>query len=661
MYFCAMRQLKNSIAILSALMAVYSLLRLGFLLSNQAFYAEISGSEILLAFLHGLRFDVAAILWLNAPLVLLYTIPYKPLQWKWYRGMLTVLFLALNVAGLLLNIADYGYYPTVQRRLSYELSAMPTDILGSMPGLILHHFMLFMLFIASCALFVWGVPRFLRWIGAGIKGKTKFYFEVPAFLLVFGFLVVGIRGGLQLKPIRPTNAFFTAHPATGYLTLNTTYTVIRSWFQETLPRYRLIDDQMARNLIEEMLYAPGEKNSDPEYVFMRERMVSSPDEAASSSFAPEQRKNIVVIIMESWSAQSIGALSDGKSVTPFFDSLSTHGMLFTNFIASGQRSIEAVPAILASVPALSNSSLIGSKEELHAFRGLGSILSEIGYTTSFHHGAALGSMGFDAFTRIAGFEHYYSKEDMPDLRDDMLDGVWGVYDEPFLRETARRIGEMHEPFCSVIFSLSSHDPFHLPVSLKFWKERYKTDTEFEMSLRYSDYALQQFFAAARKQPWFRNTVFVLTGDHTFYSIRNNLRAAYNVPLWIFDPQQDASRRVPTMGSQVDVMPTLFDLLHMKVRHASMGTSLLDSTRSRYAVVKFGPQFVIFDDSLALMHDLEKVVGLYNYRKDPFSKKDLQAGMPGDVERMRMRLFAYLQKTTSAIVDDKVYRMALKNY
>ncbi len=640
-----MKQFKKALLIFLFLLAFYSILRLGFFLANREFFHGIGTGEILTAFVLGLRFDVAAILLVNLPVALLYLLPYKPLQWAWYRVLLFFIFIVTNITGILLNVADYGYYPTVQRRLLYEPYAMLPDIWRMLPSLITFHFVLAGLFLLSAALFVFLCLKFFRWIRAAEGGKYKIVSELGAFLLVIALSVVGIRGGLQLKPIRQTNAFFSSHACVGYLTLNSTYTVVRSLFQESLPRYEFMPEEEARALVGGMLWSREDSLLNPRYPFFRQ-------------FSPEgtrQKLNVVIIIMESWSAQSLGVFHAKNPVTPFFDSLCAHGTLFTNFIASGQRSIEAVPAVLASIPALFNASLIGSKEELDNFRGLGAILTNAGYATSFHHGAMLGSMGFDAFTHVAGFAHYFSKEDTRGLNDSMLDGVWGVYDEPFFLESAQRIDALPQPFCSVIFSLSSHDPFHLPAAMKQWSEKYKSDPEFDLSLRYSDYSLQRFFSKIRTRSWFRNTVFLITGDHTFYATRNNLYETFHIPLLVFQPSVDVARVIPNVGSQVDMLPTILDILKLPARHASMGRSLFDSSRTRYAVVKTGSMFIIFDDSFAYFDDLEKNAGLYRYHDDPFMKDDLRSAFPEEALRMKQHLFAYLQMTTSAIGNDRIVK------
>lgn len=640
------RPFRVSTALFLLLMAVYSLLRLGFYLHNLAFFEGVEAGEIATAFLHGLRFDIAALLLINAPMLVLFLLPGDPSRWRWARVTLFVLFCAVNILGIMLNVADFEYFGTIQRRLLFEPYSMAPDLLRMAPSLVTAHSWSVLIFLVAAATMCAVALRVAGRAWRGGRSERHWLRESLFLVLAVLLLVTGIRGGLQLKPIRQANAFFSSHTAVGYLVLNSTYTVTRSLFQPALPEYAFVSEETVRRELDDMLGADGERFLSPEFAFLRESVPAG----------PSRRLNVVILIMESWTAQYHGCITGARSATPFFDSLAAQGLLFTNFIANGQRSIEAVPSILASVPGLWTSSLIGSQAELDRFRGLGDILAEQGYSTSFHHGAATGSMGFDAFARIAGFQRYYGREDYPHPADSLMDGVWGLNDEPFFLDAAEKIGALKAPFCSVLFSLSSHDPFELPRYRRPLFARFeKEDSDFERSLRYSDFALGQFFHAARRAPWFDSTIFIITGDHTMYASRNSVYSAFHVPLLLYAPGIVAPGRDARAGSHCDVLPTVIDLLGLRTAHASMGASLLRSGRAQYTVVRCGPQFGIFADTLVLMHDLERTVGLYGPRSDPRFERDLQGAMPGMAADLRSKLLAYMQAASTAIRRDRIWK------
>ena len=236
-----------------------------------------------------------------------------------------------------------------------------------------------------------------------------------------------------------------------------------------------------------------------------------------------------------------------------------------------------------------------------------------------------------------------------------MDGTWGVWDEEFFLDSLRRMDGFREPFCSVIFSLTSHDPFPIPPHRESLFSQYSTETKFQRVLRYTDYSLQQFFNTAKDKPWFKNTVFIITGDHTNYSRPNILRSYYQVPLLIYAPGIITPQRCNQVGSQVDILPTILDLLSIPTIHASMGRSLLDTTKTHYAVITEGAYCVIFDDRFVLLDDLEKTLGMFDYQADPYLKNNLMSQYPDAAKELRRNLYAYTQEVTYAITNDKVCR------
>lgn len=627
------------------LLIIYSLLRGGFFIANKDFYSDATFNEIIHAFLSGIRFDVAAILMLNLPLLVLYNLPLKFDKIKFSNRFFFTIFCLLNLIGIGLNIADYAYYPTIQRRLLFEPFTELPDIIRMVPGLFKNYTPLIILFIISLVLFVWLSLKFSLAISKRVNTKFSYLKSSIGFVLIIILIIIGIRGGIQLKPLRQTNAFFSDNRPLGYLVLNSTYTVIRCYFQNSFPEYNFYTKQEASEIIERLIKSEDEKMVDSEYPFLR---VKVPKE-------PIKKKNIVVFIMESWSAEYVGSITGWESNTPFFDSLAKRGTLYTNFLASGQRSIEAVPSILASLPAVFPGSIIGSRAEINKIRGLGSILNEHGYTTSFHHGAARGSMGFDAFVPSAGFLNYYSKEEFADYADSLYDGVWGIFDEPFFLDAAKKINTFSQPFCSVIFSLSSHDPFKIPQYRKNQFSKFRGETDFQIAMRYSDFSLSKFFEYAEKQSWYKNTIFIITADHTLYTARNDVFSSFHIPLLIFDPENAISKIDEKTGTHVDILPTILDLLNIPTIHASMGKSLLDETLSGFGVTTFYPNFLFFTETSLYVDDFEKKREYFRSFKATSAKENLYKNHLIESDEIQKNLKAYLQSASHAVNQDFIYK------
>lgn len=635
---------KIILSLLIVLLITYSLLRLFFLIVNFNFYDDVTFSEILTAFLIGIRFDISSILMLNIPILVITFIPIKNFNQTKFRNIYLWSVYFTNILGIVLNIADFGYFPTIQRRMTFEPFTAVEDTLRMIPSLIISYFYLLVIFLLFAFIFFKVIKKIINKISSV---EYSFSYKVFAFelIIIIIFTTIGIRGGFQLKPIRQTNAFFNDNRSLGYLALNTTYTVLRSYFQYSLPDFHFYSNKDVKSEIKELIFSKDESLVDSNYFFMRIKNPKSNPE----------RKNIIIFIMESWSAQYIGAITGKKTCTPFFDSLANNGILFTNFFASGQRSIEAVPSILASIPAVFPTSFIGSRSETNKIRGLGSILKEYGYTTSFHHGALKGSMGFDGFVPSAGFDLYFGKEDFENFADSLFDGTWGIFDEPFFLDAAKKISRFNEPFCSVIFSLSSHDPFKIPSYKNTLFNKFDDEDKYQKAIRYSDYSLKVFFEYAKKQSWFDSTIFIFTADHTLYTARNDVFSSFNIPLLIYSPIIKYSKKVDKVGSHVDILPTILDLLSIKTIHSSMGASLLDNEKNGFAVTSFYPSYLFFSNNDLYVDDFDKKK---QYFKDFRNTKPDENSYNENLTRIKeleRKLKSYIQSVTKSVNNDLIYK------
>ena len=638
--------LKITLAAGVALLGLYSLLRLGFLIVNRAYFADAAAGEIALAFLHGLRFDVAGLILINVPTLLLLHMPLPTVKPTWFKRMTFGVFALSNVVGVLLNLVDYGYYPMVQRRTTFEPFSGTDHIAANVPGWLEAFPALVFGGLAALGLFSWMLARFARWLDRRFDETPGWVRSHVVAVLVFGLCVLGVRGGLQDGILRPTDAFaYSPSTAVGNLTLNSTYSVILNAF---LPKYEVIhamDDAEARRVVQDMVFQPGEEALAAEYPFVRRTL---PEGAA-------RLLNVVILIQESWTWANIGPWGAEESCTPEFDKLAKDGALFTNFLATGQRSNEAVPSIVASVPSLFRRPVIGSQVEIRAWRGLGTILGEHGYTSSFHYGAPPTIEGFRGFLGLVGFDEYVCNEDFESDAPDAEthDGSWGIFDHQFYVDTVRRLDARQGPFACVTFGLAPHDPYHVPPSLAERFPDREGETGYQRALRYSDYALGRFFEEARSRPWFDKTIFFITADHTRFAPPDSLYESFHIPLLVYAPGIVDPQVRPEIASHVDILPTILDLLRLPTAHASMGRSVFDVHEPRHAVVQRGGRYAIFGDEHAYLHDLRSDLGVYAYRDDPKFRRDLAAEMPDVQADLRHKLRAWLQAVTTAVVKDRI--------
>jgi phosphoglycerol transferase MdoB-like AlkP superfamily enzyme len=288
---------------------------------------------------------------------------------------------------------------------------------------------------------------------------------------------------------------------------------------------------------------------------------------------------------------------------------------------------------------------------LNELSGLADCLGRQGYSSAFFHGAPNSSMGFQAFARSAGFQHYlglseYCDDPRTGGRND-FDGHWAIWDEEFLQFTANAITErLHEPFMVGFFSASSHHPFRIP-------ERYEGTfaggpLPIHRTIQYSDNALRRFFQAASQQPWFRNTLFVLTADHTNqlqYPESLTSTGLFSIPIAIYDPSgQLPTGLLPGVMQQIDIMPTILRILGYDQPYAAFGKDMFNPDETPWAVNYSNDIYQYIEGDYTLLFDGQQPTGLYNYVLDPLQHHNLLAD-PAHSERrdrMLLRLKAIVQ-------------------
>ncbi|AIZ63643.1 hypothetical protein PK28_07990 [Hymenobacter sp. DG25B] len=289
------------------LLGVYVLLRAGFYAFNYETFQEASAGQIALAFWHGFRFDISALLLLNLPFVTLSMVPALGRRWQ---RLLWGLYLLLNALGIALNIVDWEYFKFIGRRTSNELTTIGADVQRQAGQLVGNYWFLILPFLLLLVAlwYFYPMPEIKQPEGDGIATSTfrsqasRRWLQLLEALLVIGFTVLGIRGGLQLKPLR-TGAAFAQQPATlGHLALNSTFTFLKSLGYENLEHRRYFDSEAD----------------------LQQALAASP--ALKSPAPAPRRDNVVVLLLESFASEYTGVENGGHGgYTPFFDSLATHG------------------------------------------------------------------------------------------------------------------------------------------------------------------------------------------------------------------------------------------------------------------------------------------------------------------------------------------------
>jgi phosphoglycerol transferase MdoB-like AlkP superfamily enzyme len=336
-----------------------------------------------------------------------------------------------------------------------------------------------------------------------------------------------------------------------------------------------------------------------------------------------------------------------KGYTPFLDSLLQHAVSFRYTYANGRSSIDAMPSALSGLPMFVESFVAGSHSINH-LDGLAACLGRMGYESAFFHGAPASSLGFQGFTKSTGFNSCWSQEDFEaDSRTrgkDDSDNWWGIWDEPFLQYFRMKMNDMHEPFMATLFTLTSHHPFHIP-------EQYQTifpeeEMPIHKCIRYTDYSLRRFFTEAEKEPWFKNTLFVLTGDHTNMSNHDEYRSSINqfsTSLVFYDPSGELEPGIHEgIAQQTDILPTILGYMGYDQPYMAFGSDLFHTPAdSTWAVNYLDGIYQYVKYGHVLQFDGEKTIGLY--RLDDYRMQQNLAGTVSQQQKMECELKAIIQQ------------------
>ena len=604
-------------------LALFTVCRALFYVFNKGVFADSTLSEIIAAFIYGIRFDVSAIIYYNFLFIFLHLIPIPFRDDRLYRLMTKIVFHLSNVFMMLVSVIDIEYFKYSKKRTTYDVFGMSSDW-SQLFLQYLRDFWYLVLILIGLIIIIELLYR--KTERRSNKVRIKYLFQ-SALLIIFGAaFIIGARGGFQLKPIKMSDAALDVNPQNISLVLNTPFTILRTYGRKGLTEVRYMSDDEAAMLV------PIHKRKHSDGTF--------------------KKMNVVIIIVESLSREFVGRLNRYPGYTPFIDSLSYQGLICTNAYANGTRSMEAVPAILASIPNLMDDSYIFSVYQSNAINSIGSILRDRGYSTSFFHGGTNGTMGFDSFIKLAGFEKYYGRAEYNNEYD--YDGYWGIPDEEFLQYTAMKLNETPEPFCATIFTLSSHHPYSLPPK---HANDFKGGTmPIQRTIMYTDYSLRKFFKTASSLNWYDNTLFVITGDHTpaetehpFYRSQVGM---YALPIIFFHPGSDLLGTFESVVQQIDIMPSILDYLHYDREYIAFGNSIFDTSTKRF-VYNFLDSYQIFSNEYALSFNGETSTGVIKYGPDSMSVINLINSHPEVNNRLEKQVKGMIQIYNHALIHNEM--------
>ncbi len=409
--------------------------------------------------------------------------------------------------------------------------------------------------------------------------------------------------------------------------MNTPFTMVKSFGKENLPEKKYMTAEQAEKLFDPI------HTSQPQHLL------------------PE-KTNVMIIILESFGIEFVGKYPEGgEGYTPFLDSLLDESWYFEYAYANGKKSIEAVPAIVASMPSLMDNPYISSNYSTNHIESLVDLLHKAGYSSAFFHGATNGSMRFDAFAAQAGYERYFGRFEYNN--DKHFDKTWGILDEYFNPWTARELSKLPEPFIGTLFTLSSHHPYFIPEHMR---KRVKHGPQpICASISYGDYALSEFFREAKKQPWFDHTLFVICADHTPASTTPEFSQRtflYRIPIAFYHPGGLLGKRKDErVMQQLDILPTVLDLLNIRTRYYSFGHSVFDN-QPREAIAYLDGTYHYFRDTYLLNFSNDEARNLFECRELKEYPQDSLPELRGKANEYTRRLKAMIQRYNHDLIKNE---------
>ncbi len=616
---------------------LFSLCRAGFYIFNHKMFPGIDFAQFLSIMKGGLLFDISATVYINMLFILLEILPFDFRYNNVYERIVKYLFFFTNGVAFAANTADFVYYRFVFKRATADVFRTfehETNLLKLFFKFLLDYWP-----VTIFCIFIWFLMVYLynRVKPRKPEPSNKIaYYAINVIIVpvVIALVIGGARGGYKhsTRPITISNAArYVESPRDVAIVLNTPFSLLRTSGKKVLVNHEF---------------------------YSREKLDSlfNPRHLPSTS-GPFKKENIVIIILESFAREYIGSLSkelEGgtyKGYTPFIDSLINESLTFEVSLGNGKKSIDAMPSILASLPSLETPYII-SHYANNQIDGLASILKRKGYYTTFFHGAPNGSMGFDSFARMAGFDNYVGLDQYPNKND--FDGMWGVWDEPFFKFFADKLNTFPQPFLASVFSISSHHPFKVPEK---YKDKFKKGpAPIVEVVGYTDFALREFFNKISSESWFYNTIFVITADHTNESIHKEFQnnfGSYGIPVIFYKPGSEMKGIKQRIAQQIDIMPTLLSNMNYDEEYIAFGNNLFDDSYESFAFNTNGSTYHLYmKDHILEMID-NQPVGLYNFKADKFLETNLIDRDPTLVLKMEEKLKAIIQSYNSRLINNEL--------
>jgi len=552
--------------------------------------------DLLGTFWHGAKLDISTTgYYLIIPLLLL--IPGVYFNGSWYRIVIKWYSYILIIFSSIIIVSDANLYSYWGFRMDYTpmlYLKTPGEAMASVSTLKIIMFLITIGLVASVSIYLYN-----KLIDRLFSNFERVRYLIPAvlfFIILSGSLIIPIRGGFGVAPINAGAVYFSKKMFLNHTAINAVWNVGTSAFTQKPVKnpYEFGDLSVAKSIVDSLTLKKG-----------------FPEKVLNTS-----KPDIIIIVLESFSGYLIGPLGGDSLVTPNINRYSREGILFTDFYASGTRTDKAIPAILDGYPAQPAQSIIKEPKKSQSLPSLVKILIDNGYHSSFWYGGEINFANFNSFVIGSGFHDIITKSNFDPVN---YNSKWGVHDHILFQTLKDSMKSVKELFLKVVLTLSSHEPFDVPMEPVF--KGSDDMAKYKNSVYYTDKTLGSFFDWAKGTDWWKNTLIILVADHCARissDMPNYKPNVFRIPmLWIGGALSERDIRITKLGSQVDIPTTLLDQLGIPGPFPFSKDLLSDQSKS-FAFYTYNEGFGFLTDSSAVGFDLKSRMPMLSEGKDPES-------------------------------------------
>jgi phosphoglycerol transferase MdoB-like AlkP superfamily enzyme len=557
--------------------AYFILARFFFLIYENSSSLQLSFKETILVFVNGLRMDLSAAGYIMATVGLILTMT-SITNGKWINKIMKPFTIFVLIVSSVIVVVDMELY----KNWGFRMDATPLLYIAqpkeAMASTALWLEIVLMLFITVIVLL--GVIIYNRKLKPQLLKIEKGRITVPLFLLLLtGSMILPIRGSLGIAPMNTGMVYFSENKFANHAAVNVVW-----------------------NVMDAVLYR---KNHEKTYSFMNdeeaEKIVHKLNRGGSNSIhlISSDKPNVVIILLESFSSKVIPDLGGQWNAAPNLNKLMNEGILFKNFYANASRSDKGILSVFSGYPGQPTTSIIKTPTKTESLPSVYQSFMKNGYETYFYYGGDIDFANMRSYFLNTGVHHLITVDNFD---KELNNSKWGVHDEYLFNYLYQDLQKDNQPFLKTMFTLSSHDPYEVPMHSVF--DGTDLDSKYLNSVAYTDSCLGDFFRKVKTSEIWNNTLFILVADHGSArpgNSQNHELDKFEIPmLWLGGVLTDSVQVVERIGSQIDIPATVLSQLGFNYDDYTFSKNLLSDESNEFA-------FYVFNDGFSFITDSSKVI------------------------------------------------------